>query len=210
VPSLEELSGSGVYYGANVSEAHGMAGANTVIIGGGNSAGQAALHLNRYAASVSIVIRTPDLTSTMSQYLIDEIDAAPTITVVPNSEVVDGNGEGWLKEVVVADRTTGERRTVPTDGLFVMIGAQPHTDWLPTEVARDRWGFLLTGTDIRDGGVWLLDRPPSAHETSIPGLFAVGDVRSGSVKRVASAVGEGSVVVSEVHQYLALAPARWG
>jgi thioredoxin reductase (NADPH) len=206
VPSLEDLSGSGVYYGANVSEAHGLTGASAVIVGGGNSAGQAALHLNRYAGSVAIVIRTPDLSSSMSQYLIDLIDASPRITVVPNAEVVGGGGDGWLKEVVVADRSTGERRSIPADGLFVMIGAEPHTDWLPAEVARDKWGFVLTGEDMRVDTPWALDRPPTAHETSIPGLFAVGDVRAGSVKRVASAVGEGSVVVSEVHQYLALAP----
>ncbi|GAB3052705.1 FAD-dependent oxidoreductase [Intrasporangium mesophilum] len=206
VASLEALTGSGVYYGANVSEAHGLTGAHAVIIGGGNSAGQAALHLHRYAADVAIVIRTPDLSSSMSQYLIDEIDAAPTITVVPNAEVVGGGGDGWLKDVVVADRTTGEQRSLPTDGLFVMIGAEPHTDWLPDEVARDRWGFVLTGEDMRAVTTWPLDRPATAHETSVPGLFAVGDVRAGSVKRVASAVGEGSVVVSEVHQYLALAP----
>lgn len=207
VPSLEALSGSGVYYGANVSEAHGLAGAHTVIVGGGNSAGQAALHLQRYAADVTVVIRTPDLSATMSRYLIDEIEASSTITVVPNADVVDGSGDGWLSEVVVADRTTGERRSIPADGLFVMIGAQPHTSWLPEGVARDPWGFLLTGADVREAGTWTLERPPCAHETSVPGLFAVGDVRAGSVKRVASAVGEGSVVVSEVHQYLSLTEA---
>jgi thioredoxin reductase (NADPH) len=204
VPSLEALSGSGVYYGANVSEAHGLTGAHTVIVGGGNSAGQAALHLQRYAADVTVVIRTPDLSTTMSRYLIDEIEASPTITVVPNADVVDGGGDGWLSEIVVADRTTGERRSIPADGLFVMIGAQPHTAWLPEAVVRDGWGFLLTGADVREAGAWSLERPPCAHETSVPGLFAVGDVRAGSVKRVASAVGEGSVVVSEVHQYLSL------
>ena len=208
VPTLEALAGSGVYYGANVSEAHGLAGAHTVIVGGGNSAGQAALHLQRYAADVAIVVRTQDLSATMSRYLIDEIEASSTITVVPNAEVVDGSGDGWLSEIVVADRTSGERRTLPADGLFVMIGAEPHTSWLPDSVARDRWGFLLTGSDVREAGVWPLERPPCAHETSLPGLFAVGDVRSGSVKRVASAVGEGSVVVSEVHQYLALTEAE--
>ncbi|KRB46866.1 MULTISPECIES: FAD-dependent oxidoreductase [unclassified Terrabacter] len=204
VPSLEALSGSGVYYGANVSEAHGLTGAHTVIVGGGNSAGQAALHLQRYAADVTVVIRTPDLSTTMSRYLIDEIEASPRITVVPNADVVDGGGDGWLSEIVVADRTTGERRSIPADGLFVMIGAQPHTAWLPEAVVRDGWGFLLTGADVREAGAWSLERPPCAHETSVPGLFAVGDVRAGSVKRVASAVGEGSVVVSEVHQYLSL------
>lgn len=208
VPALEALVGSGVYYGANVSEAHGLAGAHTVIVGGGNSAGQAALHLQRYAADVTIVIRTPDLSSTMSRYLIDEIEASPTITVVPDAEVVDGSGDGWLSEVVLADRTSGERRSLPADGLFVMIGAQPHTSWLPESVVRDRWGFLPTGAEVRELGAWTLERPPCAHETSLPGLFAVGDVRSGSVKRVASAVGEGSVVVSEVHQYLALTEAE--
>ena len=207
VPSLEALSGSGVYYGANVSEAHGLAGAHTVIVGGGNSAGQAALHLQRYAADVTVVIRTPDLSATMSRYLIDEIEASPTITVVPNADVVDGTGDGWLSEVVVADRTTGDRRSIPADGLFVMIGAQPHTAWLPDAVARDPWGFLPSGADVREAGAWTLERPPCAHETSVPGLFAVGDVRAGSVKRVASAVGEGSVVVSEVHQYLSLVEA---
>ncbi|WP_374971211.1 FAD-dependent oxidoreductase [Terrabacter sp. BE26] len=207
VPSLEALTGSGVYYGANVSEAHGLAGAHTVIVGGGNSAGQAALHLQRYAADVALVIRTPDLSSTMSRYLIDEIEASSTITVVPNSEVVGGGGKGWLSEVVVADRETGERRSLPADALFVMIGAEPHTAWLPADVVRDRWGFLVTGADMQDLGAWHLERPPCAHETSVPGLFAVGDVRSRSVKRVASAVGEGSVVVSEVHQYLALVDA---
>ena len=204
VPSLEALTGSGVYYGANVSVAHGLAGAHTVIVGGGNSAGQAALHLQRYAADVAIVIRTPDLSATMSRYLIDEIEASDTISVVGNAEVVGGGGDGWLSEVVVADRTTGEQRALPADGLFVMIGAEPHTAWLPDAVVRDRWGFVVTGADLRESGAWGLERPAGAHETSVPGLFAVGDVRAGSVKRVASAVGEGSVVVSEVHQYLAL------
>ncbi|NUR79175.1 MAG: FAD-dependent oxidoreductase, partial [Dermatophilaceae bacterium] len=160
VPALEALSGSGVYYGANVSEAHGLAGAHTVIVGGGNSAGQAALHLQRYAADVAIVVRTPDLSSTMSRYLVDEIEASPTITVVPNAEVVDGSGDGWLSGVVVADRTTGERRALPADGLFVMIGAEPHTSWLPDTVVRDRRGFVLTGADVRQVGAWSLERPP--------------------------------------------------
>ena len=210
VPALEALSGSGVFYGANVSEAHGLAGAHTVIVGGGNSAGQAALHLQRYAADVTIVIRGPDLSETMSRYLIDEIEASPDIAVVPDAEVVGGGGDGWLSEVVVARRTTGERLVLPADGLFVMIGAEPRTDWLPDPVLRDRWGFVVTGAELPAAGRWDLERPPLAHETCVPGLFAVGDVRSGSVKRVASAVGEGSVVVSQVHQYLALAPTTGG
>lgn len=211
VPALEALTGSGVYYGANVSEAHGLAGSHVVIVGGGNSAGQAALHLQRYAADVTIVIRTPDLSETMSQYLIDEIGASPRITVVPNAEVVGGEGDGWLSQVVVADRDSGKQTTLDADGLFVMIGAAPHTQWLPEPVLRDKWGFVVTGADVAEAGppaaTWPLPRPPLPHETSVPGLFAVGDVRSGSVKRVASAVGEGSVVVSEVHRYLSLSPA---
>lgn len=203
VPDLERLTGKGVFYGANVSEAHGLKGAHTVIVGGGNSAGQAALHLKRYAADVAIVIRTPDLSSTMSQYLIDEIEASPTITVVPNADVVGGAGDTWLTHVDVADRTTAEQQRIPCDGLFVMIGAEPHTDWLPAAVLRDRWGFVQTGMDL-DPDAWTGNRTAGAHESSLPGLFAVGDVRAGSVKRVASAVGEGSVVVSEVHQYLSM------
>jgi thioredoxin reductase (NADPH) len=207
VPSLEALTGSGVFYGANVSEAHGLTGAHVVIVGGGNSAGQAALHLQRYAADVTVVVRGRDLSGTKSQYLDGQIEASPNIAVVPNDEVVAGGGDGWLSEVVVADRTSQERKALPADGLFVMIGAEPRTEWLPESVLRDKWGFVVTGAELTAAGRWSLDRPPLAHETSVPGLFAVGDVRSGSVKRVASAVGEGSVVVSEVHQYLALAPA---
>jgi thioredoxin reductase (NADPH) len=207
VPPLEALSGSGVYYGANVSEGHGLTGAHTVIIGGGNSAGQAALHLQRYAADVALVVRAADLSESMSQYLIDEIEVSPRITVLPNSEIVDGGGEGWLSEVVVLNRETGERHTLPADGLFIMIGAAPHTGWLPEEVERDQRGFVLTGADVAGSDRWSLDRAPFPHESSLPGLFAVGDVRSGSVKRVASAVGEGSVVVSQVHQYLAMTAA---
>jgi thioredoxin reductase (NADPH) len=203
VPTLEALSGSGVYYGANVSEAHGLAGAHAVIVGGGNSAGQAALHVQRYAADVTIVVRTPDLSASMSQYLIDEIEASPNISVVANAEVVGGAGDGWLSDVALADRETGRTWTLPADGLFVMIGAQPRTDWLPEAVQRDQWGFVVTGAEVSQGGRWELERSPFAHETCVPGLFAVGDVRTGSVKRVASAVGEGSVVVSQVHQFLA-------
>ena len=206
IPSLEALAGSGVFYGASVSEAHGLTGARTVIVGGGNSAGQAALHLKRYAAHVTILIRTPDLSSTMSRYLIDEIEATPEITVLPNAEVVGGSGEGWLEEVTVADRETGAQQSLPADALFVMIGAEPHTQWLPSSVLRDERGFVLTGADVSGAGTWTQQRPPAPHETSVPGIFAVGDVRSGSVKRVASAVGEGSVVVSEVHTFLSLQP----
>ena len=177
------------------------------MLGGGNSAGQAVLHLQRYAADVRLVVRSAALGEGMSQYLVDEIEAPPGITVHLDSEVVDGGGQGWLQEVVIANRTTGERLSVPADGLFVMIGAEPHTGWLPEEVQRDDHGFVLTGSDAASAGSWPLERAPLPYETSLPGFFAVGDVRHGSVKRVASAVGEGSVVVSQLHQYLAAARA---
>jgi thioredoxin reductase (NADPH) len=139
----------------------------------------------------------------MSQYLVDEIAANAGITVHLDSEVVGGGGEGWLSSVVVRHRTSGEEETVHAEGLFVMIGAQPRTDWLPPAVVRDRQGFVLCGYEGADGGGWPLERMPQPYETTLPGFFAVGDVRHGSVKRVASAVGEGSVVVSQLHQYLA-------
>ncbi len=198
VEALDRLQGTGVYYGANVSEAQGLKGARTMVVGGGNSAGQAALHLQRYAAQVAIVIRGPDLSATMSQYLIDEINSSDRITVLADSEVVAATGEEWLESVTLRQRTSGEETVHPVQGLFVMIGAEPHTQWLPEEVTLDTRGFVATGVEHGP------DRPHLSYETSVPGLFAVGDVRSGSVKRVAAAVGEGSVVVAQIHQYLAL------
>ncbi|HET7660201.1 MAG TPA: FAD-dependent oxidoreductase [Oryzihumus sp.] len=203
IPDLEALTGAGVYYGASVSEAHGLTGLHAVVVGGGNSAGQAALHLQRYAAHVTLVVRSGALSEGMSTYLSGEIEASARITVRTNAEVVGGGGAGWLQEVRVADLTSGEAETVRADGLFVMIGAEPRTDWLPEQVARDRRGFVLCGADALAAGAWPLERPPLPYETSLPGFFAVGDVRAGSVKRVANAVGEGSVVVSQLHEYLA-------
>lgn len=203
VPSLEALSGSGVYYGASVSAAHALTGLSAAVVGAGNSGGQAVLHLARYCQAVHLLVRGPDLASSMSAYLIDAIAASPIIEVHLNTEVVDGQGDGRLESVTIRDRTTGQEQQLELSGLFVMIGAQPRTDWLPAEVGRDSYGFLLTGVDATTSQQWTLERRPSPHETSVPGLFAVGDVRYGSVKRVASAVGEGSVVVSEVHQFLA-------
>jgi len=203
IPDLEALTGAGVYYGASVSEAHGLSGLHAVVVGGGNSAGQAALHLQRYAAHVTLVVRSAALSDGMSSYLSGEIEASARITVRTNAEVVGGGGAGWLQEVRVADRTSGEAETVRADGLFVMIGAEPRTDWLPEQVARDRRGFVLCGADALAAGAWPLERPPLPYETALPGFFAVGDVRAGSVKRVANAVGEGSVVVSQLHEYLA-------
>jgi thioredoxin reductase (NADPH) len=203
VPSLEALSGRGVHYGSSVSAAHALSGLAVSVAGAGNSAGQAALHLARYCSAVHLVVRGPGLTSSMSAYLVEAIAAQPIIQVHLNTEVVDGQGEGRLESVTVRNRVTGQTRQLPVHGLFVMIGAQPRTDWLPTDVGRDSYGFLLTGADVQASGQWLLERPPAPHETTVPGLYAVGDVRCGSVKRVASAVGEGSVVVSEIHQFLA-------
>jgi thioredoxin reductase (NADPH) len=202
VESLEVLSGKGVYYGANVTAAHALAGLRVAVVGGGNSAGQAALHLARYCERVTVVVRGATLAETMSSYLVDAIAADPTIEVLTEAEVVAGEGDGRLEAVLVRNRGSGGTERLAVDGLFVMIGAEPRTDWLPGEVARDDHGFVLTGADAAGDG-WWLDRQPQPYETSLPGVFAVGDVRSGSVKRVASAVGEGSVVVSQLHQHLA-------
>jgi thioredoxin reductase (NADPH) len=202
VESLEVLSGKGVYYGANVTAAHALAGLRVAVVGGGNSAGQAALHLARYCERVTVVVRGATLSETMSSYLVDAIAADPTIEVLTEAEVVAGEGDGRLEAVLVRNRGSGGTERLAVDGLFVMIGAEPRTDWLPGEVARDDHGFVLTGADAAGDG-WWLDRQPQPYETSLPGVFAVGDVRSGSVKRVASAVGEGSVVVSQLHQHLA-------
>jgi thioredoxin reductase (NADPH) len=202
VAELEELTGKGVYYGANVTAAHALTGLQAVVVGGGNSAGQAVLHLARYCAGVTLVVRGTSLSESMSAYLIGSIDAEPTITVRTESEIVGGDGEGRLERACVRNRRTGAEDWLPADGLFVMIGAAPRTEWLPDEVRRDGHGFVLAGADAAATVDWPLDRRPHPYESTVPGLFAVGDVRAGSVKRVASAVGEGSVVVSQVHQFL--------
>ena len=203
VPSLEQLSGQGVYYGSSVSAAQALTGLRAGIVGAGNSAGQAALHLARYCASVHMIVRGARLADSMSAYLVDAIAVQPMIKVHLNTEVVGGHGEGQLEWITLRDRRNGQEQHLPLASLFVMIGARPRTDWLPAEVDRDSYGFLYTGADAAACDSWKLQRSPHPHETTVPGLFAVGDVRSGSVKRVASAVGEGSVVVSEIHQFLA-------
>jgi thioredoxin reductase (NADPH) len=203
VPSLEELSGHGVYYGASVSAAQALAGLRAGVIGAGNSAGQAALHLARYCAAVHMIVRGSRLADSMSAYLVDAISALPMIKVHLNTEVVGGHGDGQLEWITMRDRKSGQEQQLPLESLFVMIGARPRTDWLPAEVDHDEHGFLYTGADAGACASWRLERSPHPHETSVPGLFAVGDVRAGSVKRVASAVGEGSVVVSEIHHFLA-------
>ena len=204
IPELEALVGTGVFYGASVSEARAHTGQEVYVVGGGNSAGQAAVHLARYAARVTILVRRASLAETMSSYLINEIEAAENIEVRPHTEVTGGAGEGALKSVELRDCRTGEPETVPAAALFLMIGAQPHTEWLPETICRDERGYLLTGSDLPEGH-WPLERPQLMLETSLPGVFAVGDARHGSTKRVASAVGEGSVVIEQVHQLLARA-----
>jgi thioredoxin reductase (NADPH) len=205
--SLERLNGKGVYYGTGVTAAQALSGLQVAVVGAGNSAGQAVLHLARYCASVHLLVRGPDLEHSMSAYLVHAIGAHPLIKVHLNTDVVDGGGDGKLEYVVVHDRARGHDERLFLASLFVMIGARPHTEWLPDDLQRDENGFLLTGADAAASHLWKLDRLPEPHETTVPGVFAIGDVRRGSIKRVASAVGEGSVVVSEIHQFLSTSQA---
>ena len=199
VPALEALNGAGVFYGGPASEAPAMAGKDAYIVGGANSAGQAALHLAEYARRVTLVVRAQSLGAGMSHYLTHELEGAPNVEVRVGTDVVGGGGDGRLEYLELRKGATGEHETVAADGLFVLIGARPRTDWLPEQIARDRQGFLLTGADLADDRKWPLDRSPFRFETSMPGVFAAGDVRHGSVKRVASAVGEGSIAIQLVH-----------
>jgi thioredoxin reductase (NADPH) len=205
VPSLEALIGAGVFYGAAVSEAHAVEGQEVFVVGGANSAGQAATHLSKYAARVTLLVRARSLSTSMSDYLIQEIEAAQNIDVRFESKVTDGGGEGRLEHLVLKNLGSGTTEIVPAAALFVLIGAEPHTGWLPEEIERDKRGYILAGQELlRDGEVsqvWPLGRSPLLMETSMPGVFAVGDVRRGSVKRVASAVGAGAIAIQSVHEY---------
>ena len=201
VPGLESLTGAGVYYGSSVAEAVACEGEDVYIVGAGNSAGQAALYLSGFANSVTLLVRGPDLESKMSMYLVERIHEAETIHVALNSEITEVHGKHHL-EAITLD-CDGDTVQKPTSALFIFIGASPSTDWLGSAVARDDKGFIYTGTDIPEDCNWSLERDPFLLETSIPGVFAAGDVRSKSVKRVASAVGEGSIAVQFIHQYLA-------
>ena len=203
VDSLEELVGRGVHYGAAMAAARELAGDHVVIVGGGNSAGQAAIHAARFASSVTIVVRRPDLTATMSSYLINEVEWNPRITVRGSARVVDGGPDdvGHLAWVDVEDLDSGEHERVEARGLFLLLGAAPECGWLPDEVLRDEKGFVLTGRDIPRER-WAGGVPPEDLATTVPGVFAGGDIRSGSMKRVASATGEGASVVSSVHTWL--------
>ena len=206
VPGLEALIGAGVFYGAGASEARAMQGQHVFVVGGGNSAGQAAMHLARYAASVTLLVRGDSLARTMSNYLIREIEAAPNVTIRLEVELVDGGGDERLEWITIRERSGHGTETLPAAALFVLIGAEPNTAWLRGQIECDERGFILTGRDLfRDGrepAGWPLERPPLPLETSIPGVFAAGDVRKRSVKRVASAVGEGATAIQLVHEYL--------
>jgi thioredoxin reductase (NADPH) len=204
VPRLDEFEMGGVYYAATQAEAQLCAGDPVLIVGGGNSAGQAAMFMSRHASECRLLIRGGDLGKSMSRYLVDQIERNDLVKVCLHTEVVELGGERELETVTVADARSGERSTVPAKALFVFIGAVPHTEWLAGQLATDEDGFLLTGRDVQDGALTEHDGgSPYFLETSRPGIFAVGDVRSGSVKRVASAVGEGSMAVRLVHDRLA-------
>jgi thioredoxin reductase (NADPH) len=208
VPGVESLSGRGVYYGAAATEAVSYRGQDVYVVGGGNSAGQAAMFFSQYARSVGILVRGEGLAATMSQYLIDQIALTSSVAVHPFTEVAEAVGSDHLEALTLRNNRTGECRQVEAAGLFVFIGAAPRTEWLEGVVARDRGGFILTGPDLpRDGkgrpAGWPLDREPFLLEASVPGLFVAGDVRATSVKRVASSVGEGSIAVQFIHRYLA-------
>jgi thioredoxin reductase (NADPH) len=208
IPGLEDLQGRGVFYGAAASEAPAMRGRRVFVAGSGNSAGQAALYLAKWAEKVTLLVRARSLADSMSDYLIREIGSAPNVDVCYRVQVAGGTGTGHLESLVLQDTVSEARRSVPADALFVLIGSQPRTKWLGDNIARDRCGFILTGPDLPAGTRWPPGRPPLPLETSLPGVFAAGDVRRGSVKRVASAVGEGAATIPLVHRYLARPPAR--
>jgi thioredoxin reductase (NADPH) len=203
IPEIEALNGAGVFYGGPASEAPAAVGQDVYVLGGANSAGQAALHLARYARRVTLLVRAQSLGAGMSHYLVRQVKATPNLRVRLGTEIVGGGGDGWLEHLVLADRLQGGEETVDADALFLMIGGHPHTEWLPPGVERDDQGFVLTGTDLRGDHTWPLARSPLLLETSLPGILAAGDVRHGSAKRVASAVGEGSVAVQLLHSLFA-------
>jgi thioredoxin reductase (NADPH) len=206
VPGIERLTGAGVYYGAAATEALSCQNEDAYIVGAGNSAGQAAMYLSRFAKKVTLIVRGDSLTKTMSQYLIDQITKTPTISVQFRSRVIEAKGNGRLDALAIANDQSGEVKTVSATALFIFIGAMPHTSAIAELIECDEHGFILSGPDlIADGRRprnWSLRRDPYLLETNVPGIFVAGDVRHGSIKRVASAVGEGSIAIELVHQYL--------
>jgi thioredoxin reductase (NADPH) len=207
VPGAEELAGAGVYYGIAAAEAINYQGQDVFIVGGGNSAGQAAMYLSRYARQVTVLVRGSGLAESMSRYLIDQLGETPNIAVRTRTEVAEVLGKDHLEELVLRHRDSGETQAAQAAALFIFIGAVPRTDWLTGVIERDARGFIPTGSDLKREGrwpkEWPLERDPFLLETSVPGIFAAGDVRQGSVKRVASGVGEGAMAVTLIHRYLA-------
>jgi thioredoxin reductase (NADPH) len=200
---LDELTGAGVYYGTSRIEAQSHQGQPMYVVGGGNSAGQAALFLTRFTDSITIVIRGDDLTQSMSSYLIDNIEAIKEITVLPNRAVTAAAGEAHLEHLTLQNLLTGEETTVDAGALFIFIGQRAHTEWLADLVQLDDKGFVLSGIDLGPRRDWNVERDPMALETSVPGVFVAGDVRHGSIRRVAGAAGEGATAIRMVHQHLA-------
>jgi thioredoxin reductase (NADPH) len=206
VPGVDKFTGAGVYYGAALTEAAFYRDRHIFVVGGANSAGQAAMYFSRTASRVTILVRSSSIAFGMSQYLVDQIAGMENIDVLTNVEVVEVRGEDRLEEICFLDSLTGSTQTLPAAALFIFIGAEPHTEMVGDLVERDNAGFILTGPELMHDGHrprgWSLKRDPYFLETSCPGVFAAGDVRHGSIKRVASAVGEGAVAIALVHQYL--------
>jgi thioredoxin reductase (NADPH) len=202
VDGFDRLAGRGIFYGAARSEAANTHGLDIHIVGAGNSAGQAAMFFSAHARSVTILYRGETLARSMSQYLVDQLETRANIHVLYRSEVIAAYGDASLAEIDVRDAATGAKSRLASSGLFIFIGADAETGWLPPEIALDPKGYVLTGLDVRAAGRWALDRDPYLLETSVPGIFACGDVRFSPVKRVAAAVGEGSMAIAFVHQYL--------
>jgi len=203
LPSLERLVGAGVYY-TTAADDRVLKGHDVVVVGGGNSAGQAVVHSAKHARRVTLLVRGDRLAAQMADYLVKEIEHLRNVEVRVGVEIVAAHGGSALESIVVRDRARGATQTLPAEILYVLVGAAPHTDWLADVVARDEHGFLLTDRDLARAEIdWPLRRPPFPFETSLPGVFAAGDVRSGSSKRLAAAVGEGAAVVTYVHQHLA-------
>jgi thioredoxin reductase (NADPH) len=202
IASVDRLLGCGVYYGAAPGEARSVVGQDVFLVGGGNSAGQAAINFSNFARSVTLLVRGDSLASSMSHYLIEQLENKPNVTVETNAEVADAHGAERLEAIDVASRSTGKTTRRDAAALFILIGADAETSWLPPEVALDDRGYVLTGSAAFGHGGWNLERQPYLLETTVPGIFAVGDARASSVKRVATAVGEGSMAISFVHQFL--------